>query len=330
MNNKNFAFAGAALLFVGLFMPIVSLPIVGNVNLFNNGSNITAIGIAVLAGIALALAVKDRLRDLIWPGAAAAAVLAYVFVRLQYGMMQMREQVSSQLQDNPFAGLAQAALGSVQLQWGWLVLGAGAGLLLYAGFSARKEEAAEFEGADGTTKAVIGLSAILLLIAPAMDLIGGSLLARSQSSAARQADGQLTGAPAVTAESSGADARERAAYITQHLRLYEVETRYYDSILDGRVPGVRFKIQNNGTRTLNRVTVRVVFHNAEGNAISEQEYNPVLVSQYNYGGDNTPLRPNYIWQQDSDRFFVANNVPSEWQTGRATATITDIEFGPDA
>jgi hypothetical protein len=330
MTNRNLAFLGAALLLVGLFTPIVTFPLVGSVNLFNNGSNVIAIMVMGLAAVSAALVAKERLGDVIWPGIAASGLLLYVFVRLQYVLSQMRENVRTELQGNPFAGIAQSALGSIQLQWGWLVLAAGAGLVVYLGFQARKAEgAALLSMSDNTARAVAGLSLVLLLLAPLWDLVV------KPGTEEPRLTGTGPAAPPGSTSSTAAtdDARaltsEKTAYINQHLRLYELDARYYDSILDGRIPGVRFKIKNDGNRTLNRVTVRVVFYDARGNAISEQEYNPVLVSAYNVGSDNTPLRPNYIWQQERDRFFSAHNVPTEWATGRATATITDIEFGPN-
>lgn len=39
-----------------------------------------------------------------------------------------------------------------------------------------------------------------------------------------------------------------------------------------------------------------------------------------------PLKPNYIWQMEGGKFYGAENVPTEWATGRADARITDIEF----
>ena len=90
-----------------------------------------------------------------------------------------------------------------------------------------------------------------------------------------------------------------------------------------------FKIKNNGNRTLNGVTVRVVFYDSAGKPISEEEYNPVIVSSYNFGDDNKPLRPNYIWQDEADKFYAAKSVPSEWEVGKASATITDIDFAPN-
>lgn len=331
MNSRNLAFAGAVLLAAGLFAPIVTLPIIGSVNLFNNGTNVIGIDLLVIAAIAAALAAKERLRDVIWPGIAASAIVLYEFGALQFRLSQMRETLNRELQGNPFAGLAQGALSAVQLQWGWLVLAAGAGILVYAGLSApRDEDETRFSLKDGASRAIAAVSAVLLLIAPAWDLFSrGALSAPKQASAASNELDMNATAPGSTAMDSEGPTAEEAAYIKQNLRLYDLEAQYRDSMLDGRVPGVDFKIQNNGNRTLNGVTVRVVFYDAKGNPIAEEEYNPVIVTEYNYSGDNTPLRPHYIWQQERNKFYAAKNVPSEWAEGKVSASITDIEFGPN-
>lgn len=331
MTNKNAAFAGAGLLAAGLFCPIVTMPVVGSINLFNNGTNLVGIALLMLAGIGAGLAARDRISDAIWPGLAACGVLLYLFGSLQFRLSQMRASVAKEMDGHPFAGLAQTALGAIQLQWGWLVLAAGAGLLVYAGLSARRQEEARiFALNDTTSRAIAGLSLLLLLFAPAWDL--WSRAPSGSSAVIAKAPGTIdTNATDATAM-PGNEARpsaEEAAYIRQNLRLYDFHAKYYDSLLEGRVPGVDFKIQNNGNRTLNKVTVRVVFYDAQGNSIAEEEYSPVMVSEYSYGGDNTPLRPHYIWQQEADKFWQAKNVPSEWAPGKASATITDVEFGPN-
>lgn len=330
MTNRNLGFLGAALLAAGLFTPIITLPFAGSINLFNNGSNVMAIFILVLAASGAAIVLKERLRDLFWPGLAASGILLYLFAALQYRLSEMRESVRGELRGNPFAGMAENALGSIQLQWGWLVLAAGAGLLVYVGFTARKaEDVLPLSKSDNTTRSIAGLSLVLMLAAPAWDLL---MRAKAEApppvSASPAAGTNSTTSPTPPNDANG-PSREEAAYIQQHLSVYDLDARYYDSMLDGHVPGVRFKIRNNGNRTLNRVTVRVVFLDANGNAIAEEDYNPVFVSQYSVSGNNTPLRPNYIWQEDANQFLVARNVPSEWQTGRARAAITDIEFGPN-
>jgi hypothetical protein len=325
VTNRNIVFVGAALLVVGLFTPIVTMPMIGAVNLFGNGGNITGLILMALAALAAGLALKDRTADGFWPGAAAVGILIYCFGRLQYGMAQMRASLKA-LEGNPFAGIAEGAMGAVQIQWGWLVLAAGAGLVVYGALKDRNTTPLKlFAFPDNTGRVVAALSLAALLALPAMDLIGAA-----KTPARSEAETSDPGAPvASTTDDEATPTRAEAAYIADHLQVYELEAKYFNSVLDGRVPGVTFKVKNNGPRTLNKVVVRVVFYDAAGQPIAEEEYTPVLVSSYNFGDSNTPLRPNYISQQDRGSFYTAKSVPTEWQTGRATATITDIEFGPD-
>jgi hypothetical protein len=51
---------------------------------------------------------------------------------------------------------------------------------------------------------------------------------------------------------------------------------------------------------------------------------------FSMGNENKPLRPNYIWQQESGQFYTAKSIPTEWKAGKATATITEIGFGPNS
>jgi hypothetical protein len=115
-------------------------------------------------------------------------------------------------------------------------------------------------------------------------------------------------------------------YIRDNLLLYDFRAKYMESILDGRVPGVKFKLRNKGNRTLDRVKVVVFFKDSSGAVIAEEEYSPVLVSEYNFSGDNKPLKPGYIWQMESDKFYSAKSVPSEWKEGVAEAKIKEISF----
>lgn len=324
MTYRNIAFAGAALLLFGLFAPIVTMPIAGTVNLFGNGSNPVALALLLVAIVGAGLAAKERVADILWPGAAACGIVIYSFARLQYAMAQMRDSLR-ELEGNPFAVFAAGAVQAVQIQWGWLVLAAGAGLLLYAGLQDAGGRFKLPKPADNIGRAVVLISAIILLIGPAQDLLG---LAHKPSADPTTAATSLPVLSHSASEPVGPTAEERA-YITQNLSLYDVKAQYYNSMLDGRVPGVDFKIKNNGTRSLNKVRVRVVFLDDVGQPIAEESYLPVIVSNYSYGNRNTPLRPNYIWQQERGQFYTAKNVPTEWKTGAVTATITEIEFGPD-
>lgn len=117
--------------------------------------------------------------------------------------------------------------------------------------------------------------------------------------------------------------KEKQAYI-ENIQLYELKSKYYETYFDGKVPGVTFKLKNNGNRTLKRVEVTVYFKDSDGNIIFEEDYLPVLVSEYSFN-DNKPLKPNYVWSL-GDKFYKAEKVPSEWKVGSVSAKITDIEF----
>ena len=121
------------------------------------------------------------------------------------------------------------------------------------------------------------------------------------------------------------DVKEKQEYLGK-VSLYDLQAKYYETYLEKKVPGVEFKIKNNGNRTLKKVQVTVYFKDAKGTIIAEKQYHPVLVTKYSYGGDNKPLKPNYIWQQERGKFYKADSVPTEWKEGAVSANITNIEF----
>ena len=122
-----------------------------------------------------------------------------------------------------------------------------------------------------------------------------------------------------------AEIKAQQAYIDK-VKLYDLKSKYYESLLQGRVPGVKFKIKNTGDRILNKVEVTVYFKDAKGNVIFEEDYRPVNTHAISFTGDDKPLKPNYVWQMERGQFYPAKSVPSEWETGSVSAKITDIEF----
>jgi hypothetical protein len=112
---------GSTLLFLGVFMPIVKLPVVGDLNYFANGrgDGVLVLGLAV---VSLVFVLIKWYRELWITSLGSAAILAFTFFNLQSKMSQMKAQVETDLKDNPFKGLADLAIQSVQLQWGWAVL----------------------------------------------------------------------------------------------------------------------------------------------------------------------------------------------------------------
>ncbi len=130
MNNRQLlGISGSALLFIGVFLPVVKLPIVGDMNYFANGRG-DGVLVLLLSVTSLALVLLRWYRELWITGLGSAAVLAFTFFNFQSKMGQMKAQMETQLKDNPFRGFANLAMQSVQLQWGWAVLVIGTVLLI--------------------------------------------------------------------------------------------------------------------------------------------------------------------------------------------------------
>lgn len=134
---------------------------------------------------------------------------------------------------------------------------------------------------------------------------------------------------ATDTDATNGESAAKSKYINTELELYEATAKYMESTLDGHVPGVKFKLRNKGDRTLKMVEVTVYFKDAKGNVIHEEDFHPVLISEFSVLGDNKPLKPGYVWQMESGRFYSAKSVPSEWEEGKVDFAITDIEFEED-
>jgi hypothetical protein len=124
---------------------------------------------------------------------------------------------------------------------------------------------------------------------------------------------------------ANAEKEQRKQAYLKRLKLYDLETGLYDTYLDKRVRGVKFKLKNEGDLTLSRVEVTVYFKDATGTTIHEESFVPVSVKSF--GLDNRgPLRPGYIWELERGTFYTAKSVPTEWKPGAAEARITDLDF----
>jgi ABC-type antimicrobial peptide transport system permease subunit len=138
MNTKQLlGLVGSIILFVGVFAPIVSVPFLGNMNYFQNGKG-DGIIVLVLAVASLALVLTKNYKGLWFTGLGSLGLMLFTFINFQSKMSQIKSQMESQLTGNPFRGLADMAMQSVQLQWGWALLIVGAGLVIAS--AALKEE----------------------------------------------------------------------------------------------------------------------------------------------------------------------------------------------
>ena len=118
---------GSTILFLGTFTPLVKLPIVGSLGLTN--SSIKAFIIACAVG-SLILTLKKMYKWLTLTGLGAALTVTYIFLDFLMRIEDAKSSMDGELASNPFRGLADVAIESIHLEWGWLFLFVGAGLII--------------------------------------------------------------------------------------------------------------------------------------------------------------------------------------------------------
>ena len=127
-----FGVIGSILLFIGVFTPIISLPIIGSVNYFQNGKGDGVI-VLIFSVISVGLTASKKYRGLWITGLGSLGVMIFTFVNFQIRLSEMKDEMETKLAGNPFRGIADVAMQSIQIQWGWAVLIVGAVFLIAAG-----------------------------------------------------------------------------------------------------------------------------------------------------------------------------------------------------
>ena len=122
---------GAAILFVGLFLPLVSMPIVGSLNAFQIKDGIGAFVALPCIVAAFVLATKGKEREAAYAFGVVGVVLAVIFLNVQSTISEMKSSLSTELAGNPFRGIAERIADTVSLEWGWAILAIGLGMGLY-------------------------------------------------------------------------------------------------------------------------------------------------------------------------------------------------------
>ena len=138
--RQTLAVTAGILLVLGVFTPIVSFPFVGDVDFFRAGYGDGYILLA-MAGLSMALAVTGRWKQVLVPGLGALAVVLWTFLSVQDTVSQARSGAPATLAGNPHEGLAASVMQAIEWKWGWLLLFAGSGLLVYS--AARRDELAD-------------------------------------------------------------------------------------------------------------------------------------------------------------------------------------------
>ena len=145
---KVIALVGAAILAIGVFLPIIHVPKRGSITLME--LEWAGVIVLVLAGIAAGVALVGWTRHALWPGIGALALLAYAYQRTNAEIAQSRMRLGGGLGEDPLAAVRDLAASNSRLQYGWSVLAIGAVILLAAGVLAwRLERRPERQDQEG-------------------------------------------------------------------------------------------------------------------------------------------------------------------------------------
>jgi hypothetical protein len=138
MNTKQLlGFFGSLVIIIGVFAPVVSIPIIGSTNFYQN-DKVEGILILILAAASVVLALRKIYKGLWFTGIGSFILSLISFIRLQMKLSDIKSKMGSELSGNPLKGLVDLAAQSVQLQWGWALLFAGAALII-AGAAIKEE-----------------------------------------------------------------------------------------------------------------------------------------------------------------------------------------------
>lgn len=130
MNTKQLlGLIGSIFLIIGVFAPIVGVPVMGNMNYFQIGEIDGAI-VLVLAVISVGLVLAKKYKGLWFAGTGSLGVMLFTFINFKSKISQANTDIDSELADNLFSGLGDMALESVHLQWGFALLIVGAALII--------------------------------------------------------------------------------------------------------------------------------------------------------------------------------------------------------
>lgn len=130
--------AGAFLLALGVFLPIVRIPIAGSQNYFQNGQG-DGVFIILLALVVIGFVIMRRNNWLWLPGMLSLALVGFTLSSLVVLIREIRQSVTAEMEDSLFGGLATLFLESIQIEWGWIALVTGALLILGAAYLGRHD-----------------------------------------------------------------------------------------------------------------------------------------------------------------------------------------------
>lgn len=82
----------------------------------------------------------------------------------------------------------------------------------------------------------------------------------------------------------------------------------------------KIQVKNNGEKTVTEFQITVYFQNEDGKDIAEDSFwiDDVIIK--------TPIKQNYSWKQEKDRYYTFDNLTSEVNPAKHTIKVTDLKF----
>jgi len=119
IKSANFILVGVAsmLMISGVFMPVVKVPILGDVNYFQNGQG-DGVFIVILALIAVTLALSKKYLLNLIPSILISIILLYFFLNVRNTVSGIKQSA----EDSIIGGLTATLVEGVQIQFGWAVI----------------------------------------------------------------------------------------------------------------------------------------------------------------------------------------------------------------
>lgn len=119
--NRLLGFFGGAMLITGVFCPFVRVPFGGGIDYFRGGTGDGVI-VLVLGVVAVCLTILRLYVVNLFPGILSLAMLLFTYISFQQRLAATRAEMEREMAGNPFRGIGEAMLGSVTIDWGFVLL----------------------------------------------------------------------------------------------------------------------------------------------------------------------------------------------------------------
>lgn len=131
------------------------------------------------------------------------------------------------------------------------------------------------------------------------------------------------------AESGVKKFAEKQAYIKDKIEILDFEAQKYEynDLFAGKLmlPGVKFKLKNNGDKTLRTIQVKITFYDANGAVLTEFKEEPIVAFSF-----TSPLAPGEVWaERDNPPHRPWDDTSAwrdQWREGDAKVEVIDVTF----